>query len=198
MAELYEGIKFNYRNIGKSVSRHDLLLELKYWCGVFDEKKLAPPYPGGSSGNLSFRTKNGKNEFIITASHTALRKNMLNADFSEVVDYEEIQNVIIGRGEKEPSSEAVMHFLIYKHRKDVNAIFHGHSPDILKNATKLNLPVTEKELSYGTVKFAKNALFLLKKYDFIILKNHGFISVGETLEETGEKTILFLNKCKSI
>jgi len=197
MAEPYNGVKFNYKNIGKTISEHPLLYELKYWCAVFNHKNLAPPYPGGSSGNLSFRLNSKENNFIITASRTALNDSMVNTDFSEVINYYKNQNLITGKGEKEPSSESIMHFLIYKNRNDINAIFHGHSPEILKHAEQLNIPTTEKELPYGTVEFAKNALNLLHNSDFIILKNHGFVSLGNTMQDAGEQTYFFLNKCKS-
>ncbi len=198
MAEIYKGVKFNYKNIGKTIIEHSLLYELKYWCAVFNHKNLAPPYPGGSSGNLSFRIKSNENNFIITTSHTALRDNMSDADFTEVTNYRINQNLITGKGEKIPSSESIMHFLIYKSRKEINAIFHGHSSEILKYTEQLNVPITKKELSYGTVEFAKDALNLLHKSDFIILKNHGFVSLGKTMQDAGKQTDFFLNKCKPI
>jgi len=36
-----------------------------------------------------------------------------------------------------PSSETFLHWFIYKKRKDVKAIFHGHNKKILEKATKL-------------------------------------------------------------
>jgi len=198
MAEIYTGIKFNYRSKGKTIINSESLSELKNWGAFFNEKNLAPPYPGGSSGNLSFRIKPGKNNFIITASHTALRENMPDSDFTEIVSYDENKNLITGKGTKEPSSESIMHYIIYKNKPDINAVFHGHSPEIMKFADQLKIPVTKKELEYGTMELAKEALKLLTTHNFIILKNHGFISLGKTVQEAGNLTIKFLNNCKSI
>ncbi|RLD46576.1 MAG: hypothetical protein DRI94_14650 [Bacteroidetes bacterium] len=198
MAEIYTGIKFNYKSLGKTIIKSELLSELKNWCAFFNEKNLAPPYLGGSSGNLSFRIKPGTINFIITASHTALRENMPDSDFTKIVSYDENKNLITGKGTKEPSSESIMHHIIYKYKPEINAVFHGHSPEILKFADQLKIPVTKKEFEYGTIKLAKEALKLLTTHNFIILKNHGFISLGKTVQEAGNLTINFLNNCKSI
>ena len=198
MAEIYQGIKFNYKSNGETISKSGLLSDLKKWCRIFHEENLAPSYPGGSSGNLSFRIKNGEIGFIITASHTALKENMSDNDFTEVISYNKSKNTITGKGKREPSSEAVMHFLIYKNRPDINTVLHGHSPDIINHADSLNIPTTEKELPYGTYEIAENALKLIKKSDFIILKNHGFISLGKTVEEAGNNIMNILTKCKSV
>ena len=40
----------------------------------------------------------------------------------------------------------MLYYAIYKNRKDVNAIFHGHSKEVLASATKLNIPETLKEI----------------------------------------------------
>ncbi len=198
MAEIYKGIKFNYESIGKTISETDLLPELKKWCLIFNENKLAPAYSGGSSGNLSFRIKPSENRFIITASHTALRENMSDNDFTEVIFYDKKNNTITGKGIKTPSSESILHYLIYKNRPDVNAVFHGHSLEILKNAKHLNIPVTEKEFPYGTTETATETLKLIKNHNFVIIKNHGFISCGRSLKEAGTNAVKALNDCKSI
>lgn len=194
MAEIYQGIKFNYKNIGKTMSKSYLLPELKKICTFFKEKKLAPEYLGGSSGNLSFRTRKGKNEFIITASHTALKADMSDTDFSEVIFCDEGKNYVEAKGVNSPSSETLLHFLIYKNRPKINAVFHGHSSDILKNAKKLNILITSKEEEYGTIASAYRALKLIKESNFIILKNHGFVSVGKTINEALENIKEILNK----
>jgi len=198
MAETYKGIKFNYKSIGKTISETNLLPELKKWCFIFKKYKLAPVYSGGSSGNLSFRIKPDENRFMITASHTALKENMSDSDFAEVISYDETNNIISGKGIRQPSSESIMHYLIYKNRPDINAVFHGHSTEILKNAKHLNIPVTEKEFPYGTPETAREVLKLIKNHNFVIIKNHGFISCGHNFEEAGVKAREILNHYKSL
>ncbi len=187
MSELYTGTKFKYVNKSKTFPEHKDLNLLKSWCDIFNINKFAPPYPGGSSGNLSFRTKMNSNNFIITASHTSLSDAMKDSDFSEVVFCSVSKNIVHSKGIKSPSSETLMHYLIYKSRPDVNAIFHGHSAEIMKLAKQKAFPETKKELEYGTVELAEDVVNALKNYNFVILKNHGFVSVGKTQNEVGNQ-----------
>ncbi len=183
MAEQYSGIKFNYIEKMRTVPAHKNLNDLKRWCEIFYEKNFAPPYSGGSSGNLSFRSKPGSNIFIITCSHTALNIHMNDSEFSEVIKCKPSENIIIATGLNAPSSESIMHYMIYKNFPEINAVFHGHSNKIMKKAKQLNFPETEKELPYGTVDFAKSVLSILKKSKFAVLKDHGFISIGKSQEK---------------
>lgn len=190
MAEIYTGTKFKYIQKANKISKHNDLELLKEWCNIFNKNNFAPTYEGGSSGNLSFRTKN--NEFIITSSHTALNKSMADTDFSEVIFCSIEKELVHANGNRAPSSESFMHYLIYKNRPEINAIFHGHSAEIMKLAKQKGFAETKKELPYGTIRLAKDVVNTLKKTNFVILKNHGFISVGKTQEEAGSKVLNFL------
>jgi L-fuculose-phosphate aldolase len=97
-------------------------------------------------------------------------------------------------GEKIPSSESLMHYAIYKARPNINAIFHGHSTEILENCNKFNIPETEKEEEYGTIQLINEVLKIINSQDFVIIKNHGFISLGKDMEEAGKNVIEILNK----
>ena len=194
MSEVYEGVKFQYIEIQKTAPEHVLLNELKHWCSVFNDYNLAPPYPGGSSGNLSIRIKPGSDQFIITCSHTSLNENMADSDFSEINECNLNENLICAKGFRAPSSESFMHYLIYKKRPDINAIFHGHSDEIMQHTGNLNIPQTEVELPYGTGELAELASDLLKNNNLAVLKNHGFISIGKTPEEAGKNLINILNQ----
>ena len=186
MAEQYSGNKYKYIEKQRSSPNDNNLHKLKEWCNIFFEKNFAPAYPGGSSGNLSFRSKPGSNLFIITCSHTALSKKMHNSDFSEVIECKPKQKIIVANGINPPSSESFMHYLIYKNYPEINAVFHGHSEEIMDKAKQQNLPVTEEELPYGTVELAKNTVNILKNSKFAVLKNHGFISIGKSMKEAGQ------------
>ena len=190
MSEIYIGTKFKYINKGSKISKNNNLILLKKWCNIFNENNFAPSYPGGSSGNLSFRIK--KNNFIITASHTALKKDMNESDFAEVIFCSVENNIVEAIGSKEPSSEALMHYLIYENRADVNAVYHGHSNEIMKLAKQKGFPETKTEFDYGTIELAKEVVKTLKKHNFVILKNHGFVSVGKTQEYTGTQVLNFI------
>jgi ribulose-5-phosphate 4-epimerase/fuculose-1-phosphate aldolase len=89
-----------------------------------------------------------------------------------------------------------MHHLIYEACEDVNAVFHGHNKIILANADTLKLPVTEKEYASGTKELAKEVLKVLGDSKLIVLRNHGFVSLGTTMEEAGEQALATLNEAR--
>ncbi len=90
-----------------------------------------------------------------------------------------------------------MHSLIYRNNEEVNAVFHGHNDVIVKNSDELKLPVTEKEYESGTIELAKELLKVLGDKKVIVLKNHGFVSLGTTMKEAGELALATLNRSKA-
>jgi len=190
--EAYGGVKFETVFIDKNSPRNLLLEELKKWCAVFHEKGLAPPYPGGSYGNLSFRTDD--NIFIITGTCVGLKNTLDDACFTEVLKCDLLKKVIYIKGSRAPSSESFMHYSIYKNRPDVNAIFHGHNALITQNATVLGIPETQEKTSYGTVDLAESVLKILDKNSFIVIKEHGFVSMAGSMQQAGDEALHWLEK----
>jgi L-fuculose-phosphate aldolase len=189
MSEIYSGVKFKEVQIGIDPLSHLFLPELIKWCTVFSEKAYAPPYPGGSSGNLSFRSISGENKFIITTSYTKLGVEMTERDFVEVVECIPEENTILYNGVKSPSSESFMHDYIYKNKPEINAVFHGHSDDIMNIARKKGYPQTLYEAPYGTLELAESIIDVIGNYTIIIIKNHGFVTIGKTLDEAGKNVL---------
>lgn len=206
----YQGIKFKNKIISEDAPDDTRLEELKFWCRQFHLHNFAPPYKDGSCGNLSFRLKEGGDSFIITGSRIGLKENLANDCFVEVSAVDLEKAVVLSKGKREPSSESMLHFAIYRQRKDVNAVFHGHSKEILSCKNKIGLPSgargkmrrslialpeTKKSASYGTLDLVKNVLAALESNFFLILKKHGFISLGKTMKEAGELVLLIEQKC---
>jgi ribulose-5-phosphate 4-epimerase/fuculose-1-phosphate aldolase len=196
MSEIYKGIKYKGIRLSGDISDVPILKTLKHWCGIFSANNFAPPYPGGSSGNLSFRTRRRKNEFIITASFTTLGNKMTNNDFAEVVNCLPDENTIYFNGLKNPSSESFLHYYIYRNRPDINAVFHGHSEDILIIAKKTGIAETEKEIEYGTLELAESILPLALHHNFFIMKNHGFISIAKSMNQAGNQLLRLSSNTK--
>lgn len=194
MAEGYEGLKFKVVMQGTESPEHEHLLELKQWCGLFHEKGLAPPYPGGSYGNLSFRVKACGDAFIITGTCMGLKGCLDDEKFVLVTACDFDQLTVTASGTRHPSSESMMHFALYQARPDINAIFHGHSPEILNQADRLNIPITPEEHAYGTPQLAKALELCAKSSDFFIARNHGFVSLGATMEIAGKKAVALLEE----
>ena len=75
----------------------------------------------------------------------------------------------------------MMHKMIYDARPDTQVILHAHTLS-LKNAV-----TTQKAHPYGTLEFARSAVDILKNHDLVILKDHGFVSIGNTAEEAFQR-----------
>jgi len=193
--EGYSGVKFRVEFVGKEVPQDQQIPELKKWCKEFHEKDLAPPYPGGSYGNLSFRIDQGKNEFVITGTSIGLKDDLQDSCFVKVVSCDFDKKVVFAKGEREPSSEAMLHFAIYEKRPDVNVIFHGHCKEILCKAKDLGLVETKTAEEYGTIELVQSVLDVLGEENFLIMKDHGFIALGKTMQEAGELCLKMLERC---
>jgi hypothetical protein len=149
MAEQYQGVKFRVEFQEERAPQDPRLNELMGWYNLSREYNLSPIIDGTCAGNLSFRTNNG---FIITGSQIGLDR--LTEDcFVHILECDLDEGLIRAIGTRNPSSETFMHFLLYQQRPDVNAVFHGHSPEILQANSRLTpkIPETEQEVPYGTI-----------------------------------------------
>jgi ribulose-5-phosphate 4-epimerase/fuculose-1-phosphate aldolase len=201
----YVGVKFAARMVGRTwpnnlFSGDSRLDELKYWCKIFHEKGLAPPYKNGSFGNLSFRVEPERSHFVITASNSSLANSADNR-FSTVVGVNLQKRIVSAIGLRKPSSEAMVHYIIYRELPEIQAVFHGHSEVISRNLEKLGIRETFKEEPYGTLPLVLQVQEAINRYPearFIQMKNHGFISFGSTLEEAGGRALFFLDEARKL
>ena len=190
MEELKVSPKFKTRLLSEIIPDDPRIGELKHWCKEFEKFGLMPFYGGGSYGNLSFRTK--EDEFVITAS--GFKDPSSRNSFVTVSSIDLKKKMVYAHGKKQPSSESMLHYMIYRERKDINAVFHGHCEKFLQNADKLEVPSTLKEEPYGTIELAQSVLDVLDKNNFLIMKNHGFISLGESMDKAGKSALKVLRK----
>lgn len=188
-------IRFNSIFVSNQVIKNPKINELKRWCEEFQKNGLTPIFEGNYTGNLSFRSQGG---FVITASGLKSKRNLTTESFVFIRNYDEKTNTFYVKGKKSPSSESIMHHFIYKTVTEINSVFHGHNCHIVKNAQNLGLSITKKEHSPGTVYLAKEVVNLLNGDRMIVLKNHGFVSLGKTMKEAGELTFKFLRKSKEV
>ena len=179
MSDEYKGIKFKVKFLGKKETDDKLAEKLISYCKKFAKKGLCPKYEGGSCGNLSFRTEEG---FIITGAHTDL-ESIKKEDLVLVSQIDRGANCLGVIGLKEPSSEAMLHAEIYIKRDDVNAIFHGHS-DLNEE-----FPCTEEEKPYGSQELIVEVKKILKRNKIILMKNHGFLSLGKNMDEASKQVL---------
>ena len=108
-------------------------------------------------------------------------------------------------GERTPSSERHMHATIHRERDDVGAIVHTHSPYASTFASLgESIPASHYLIAfagdripvagyatYGTEDLAELAIEALdEEYDACLLKNHGVIAVGATVEAAYERALM--------
>jgi L-fuculose-phosphate aldolase len=145
----------------------------------------------GSGGNIS--TRCGNVVFI-----KAKGINMVKANSSDYVSVD-LKTGKIRPKLSQPSSEYRMHILCYLQRPDIRAVIHVHPPFCIALSSKINslrsgdyefLANIKKGrvriISYiraGTLRLAKVVSKALKQEDAVILKNHGLVCVGRSLEE---------------
>ncbi len=151
------------------------------------ERGLVP----GKAGNVSAKFSSETGDIIaITPTLVSLK----DLEEEDIVLVDEKANVL---SKGKPSSEVYMHLAIYKAKPEINGIVHVHSPYAtgfafsnkkLRRLEGFGAIKSEyvAEVPYfkpGSVELADAAASKLKEEDVVILKNHGIIATGETLEE---------------
>ena len=191
--ELYEGVKFSVDIQGPSPLPDDLLTKLNYWAWVLSELGLSPRHPSGAYGNLSCRAN--ENSFYITKSGMQPEPVLDNKNFCRIISYNPTTKSFIVEGDSPPSSETILHHLLYDEQPEIQAIFHGHSQLLIDNSVPLAIPVTEEFFPYGTLELALSAVEMIHRgHDFFLLKNHGFVSIGKDFQSTSNHCFKALSR----
>jgi ribulose-5-phosphate 4-epimerase/fuculose-1-phosphate aldolase len=190
--EIYQGIKFNIQRIADEFEYDNRLETLHRWIFVLGELGLAPVHSRGAYGNHSYRFT--PDSFIITRTGMIPSRDLDQRDYCQV-HYAEQEDAFIVKGPFEPSSESFLHFHIYKHFPQMHAVMHGHSSLLNRFAGELNIAQTEEEQPYGTMELALSALKVLgDETPFMILKNHGFVAMGEDINTTAATVLYYYGK----
>ncbi len=187
--EVHRGVRFRTEFLSPAVPTGSRLEELKFWCSEFHQRNFAPPYGAFSQGNLSFRVRPGENAFIISGSQVGWKDRLTDDKFVTVQDCDLEKGIIFADGTRDPSSESMLHYAIYRAREDVQAIFHGHSRELLISESRMNLPETRERAPYGSIELVRGVMEILGNANFILIRKHGFISLGRSMIEAGERAI---------
>ena len=145
-------------------------------------------YVVSNDGNVSMRV--GENQVLITPS--GVSKGRITADMLVLCDLD--GNIL--DGDRYPSSESAMHFMIFKERPDVNSVVHAHPPMSTAFAvchksldkpylTEMisglgEVPVTEFAMP-STEQVPNSVKPFVKEHNAVLLANHGSIAWGENL-----------------
>ena len=145
-------------------------------------------FVAANDGNISVKV--GPNEFYCTP--TGVSKGYMTPDM--IIKIDANGNKI--EGKLNPSSEIKMHMRVYQERPDVNSVVHAHPPIATAFAVcnkPLNLHILpEAILTVGTVpicdygtpstmEIPDSLMPFIQKHDAFLLKNHGALTVGNTL-----------------
>ena len=189
-------VKFRVEFLSRDVPDDERVGQLRQWCVRFDQSGLTPPFEGvgRSLGNLSFRLRPNDPAFVITASTLMSKQDLTPADFVTVFRCDLERRTVYAAGARDPSSESLMHFEIYNRRPDVAAIFHGHDKQITARAALLDLPETEEFRPPGTPELLAQVMAILDEEPFLVMKNHGFLSLGPTMDEAGNQALQIREK----
>ncbi len=156
-----------------------------------------------TEGNISTRIDN--NKIVITPK----RKDKKNLKPSDLVVIDLNGKKLLGKNQ--PSGEWRVHSIIYKLRPEIKAVIHTHpvyTTALSLTNFNINIPVLPEIIfEVGKISLVEYAPFYteelaenLKKYikdsNAFILKNHGLITIGTSLEEALVKTEKVEYLCK--
>src|SRR5262245_39053014 len=151
-------------------------------------RMYARGYTASNDGNISVRL--GGDRLLMTPKGVA--KGFMTPDMMCVTDLD-------GRklqGDRDPSSEMLMHLEVYRQRPDVQAVVHAHPPTATGFAVA-GIPLTRAVLAevlttLGSIPIAEYATpstselpdavrKYIKAHDGMLLANHGALTVGPEL-----------------
>ncbi len=155
----------------------------------------------GSEGNISVRKKN-----IIYITPSGINASELESgDISEL----DIDGNILN--EIKPSSEHLLHLLIYKNFKNIKSVVHSHSMwASIVSCLRIDIPAfhymiaefggenikCSEYATFGTKKLSANVNKALKDRKGCLMANHGQITIGEDLGESIDLSIAMEKICK--
>jgi L-fuculose-phosphate aldolase len=148
----------------------------------------------GTSGNVSLRLSSENGRELLAITPTSRYYDLLAPEDVPVIDFE-TEPV---DGELPPSSESLLHIVIYQARKNVRAIIHTHSVYASALAVAhLGIPaILEDQMASigGEVKVAEyapsasdelsqNVIAALEERNAVLLMNHGMLGMGKDMCE---------------
>jgi L-fuculose-phosphate aldolase len=151
-------------------------------------RMYARRFTASNDGNISVRL--GADRLLMTPKSVC--KGFMSPDMMCITDLE-------GRrleGERDPSSEMLMHLEVYRQRSDVQAVVHAHPP-VATGFAVAGIPLTRAVLAevlttLGSIPIAAYATpstselpaavrQYIKAHDGMLLANHGALTVGSDL-----------------
>lgn len=201
-------IKFNLQFTPSPPLPGETLREINAWRHILYLLQLigrnADRYGGFGYGNISQRLEPydappHQRRFVISGTQTGGLAWLAPEHYSIVVECHPEQNLVVAEGPIPPSSESLTHGMLYALDESLRFIIHVHSPHIWQAASELNIPITSKEVAYGTPEMAREVQRLFQETEvrellIFAMGGHedGIVSFGHTAEEAGMVLIRYL------
>jgi L-fuculose-phosphate aldolase len=151
-------------------------------------RMYARGYTASNDGNISARL--GADRLLMTPKSVC--KGFMTPDMMCITDLEGLKL----QGDRDPSSEMLMHLEVYRQRPDVHAVVHAHPP-IATGFAVAGIPLDRAVLAevlttLGSIPIAEYATpstrelpeavrKYIKAHDGMLLANHGALTVGPDL-----------------
>ena len=147
-------------------------------------------FVASNDGNISVRV--GPDRLLMTPA--SVSKGFMTAEMMVVTDLE--GRVVEAAPGRKPSSEALMHLVVYRERPDVNAVVHAHPPIAtgfavagiaLDRAVLAEVVTTLGGIPIAgyatpsTQELADTVAPLIRSHDGVLLANHGAVALGRDL-----------------
>src|ERR1700704_6315859 len=151
-------------------------------------RMYARGYTASNDGNISVRLDSGR----LLMTPKSVCKGFMTPDMMCITDLE-------GRklqGDRDPSSEMLMHLEVYRQRPDINAVVHAHPPTATGFAVA-GIPLTRAVLAEGVTTLGRIPIAedgtpspaelpdavrkYIKAHDGMLLANHGAVTCGTSV-----------------
>jgi hypothetical protein len=157
-------------------------------------------YGGLGFGNVSIRVASGNAAaFVISGTQTGGMDRLSPEHYALVTDFDPATNSVVAEGVVRPSSESLTHGSLYRLDPLIRAVIHAHSPEIWTRADAIGLPVTRRDVHYGTPEMAEEVCRLFQHTPVSTLKifamgghEDGIVAFGGSIEQAGLTLVRYL------
>jgi len=157
-------------------------------------------YGGLGFGNVSIRLESGNaTSFIISGTQTGGMDRLFPEHYSSVKTFDPATNSVVAEGVVRPSSESLTHGSLYRLDRTIGAVIHAHSPEIWTQTDSIGIPVTRRDVYYGTPEMAEEVCRLFQNTPVSVLKifamgghEDGIVAFGSNIEQAGRTLVRYL------
>ena len=157
-------------------------------------------YGGLGFGNVSIRVESGNaTSFIISGTQTGGMDRLFPEHYTLVKTFDPATNSVVAEGVVRPSSESLTHGSLYRLDRTIGAVIHAHSPEIWTQADSIGIPVTRRDVHYGTPEMAEEVCRLFQNTPVSVLKifamgghEDGIVAFGSSMEQAGLTLVRYL------